>query len=151
MLIFNRHFKSLQQDESLSRLCTVDAFLVADKSAIESYLKPATDLLDPGDTGGFVMLAANQYSTQRDYKDREAPGFDGSVYVLGSVLFDDVFAMLFAHSSPLKSLWPIAMVHPMGIYTGPSAPYQLEMWRLLNFWKMHFLGMMCKVQLESST
>lgn len=139
-----RHFRTLKQDGGLD-FTTVDAFLVADESSINSYIKftqrpllPGQNMVDEPDLGPFIRVA----EVEREEVDRtvavdpESPGFDGTVQVLGSVIFDDVWANLFVRSNPLKAYWPIAASHPNFVYTGHMAQYQKRCWRIIGLVKM---------------
>ncbi|KAK3318931.1 hypothetical protein B0H66DRAFT_253040 [Apodospora peruviana] len=135
-----RHFSSLVP---VTRFLTIQAFLVADKASIDSYLNkpvlPGQNLVDAADLGSFILVADQEFNPDR-VPPNEAPGWDGSVRVLGSVLFDDVWASMFERiHSNLWSFWPIAGVHPFGVYMGPYTHYQVENWKKLDSVKLYMV------------
>ncbi|KAL2687933.1 hypothetical protein Neosp_005503 [[Neocosmospora] mangrovei] len=88
------------------------AFLVIDEDVVKSYLDPVS--------GGekFVLAVDPGFDPETKPEDRRRPNYEGKVRVLGSVLWDDVGALLFTQSSTLDEIWPLAMNRPHGIYTG---------------------------------
>ncbi|KAK3690497.1 hypothetical protein B0T22DRAFT_481669 [Podospora appendiculata] len=141
-----RHFQTLTEGSgrNLQGLKTIDAFLVADKAAIDSYLTkadlPGQNLIDPADLGGFVLVADAKFDPAQAARDIESPLFDGTVRVLGSVLFEDLWPQLFLHVNPLKALWPIACSHPLAIYMGPTAEYQVKRWKAFDAVRARLAG-----------
>ncbi|KAK3395238.1 hypothetical protein B0H63DRAFT_386195, partial [Podospora didyma] len=147
-----RHYKSLlgendaQRSPAISDMFTADAvsFLVADKPSIDSYLTTQQlsgqeDLIDAADLGGFITVAGHDADISlvsgvapRSQTTNDSPGFDGTVRVLGAVLFDDIWPSLHTRVNPLKAFWPIAMAHPLCVYTGPYAPHQVAGWQDMN-------------------
>jgi hypothetical protein len=104
---------------------------VADESSIESYINPGKDFLaNPGDNGGFVVLSAGTFNPDENQAD--SPGYDGTVRVLGSVLWDDVYPGLSLLTVTGKDLWPLAMKHPLQIYVGPLTKCQRQHFSIVN-------------------
>ncbi|KAK4182955.1 hypothetical protein QBC35DRAFT_394933 [Podospora australis] len=133
------HFKSLRDDRNagMRGLLAPEAFLVADKATIDSYLYPTTlpgqKFVDASDLGGFVRVASGGGEGQpADASRPESHEFDGTVRVRGSVLFDDFFAAVFSRAIRVMTFWPIARAHPDFVYTGPAAGYQEEGWRRMH-------------------
>ena len=52
--------------------------------------------------------------------------------VLGSLIWDDFYALLNSQSSRLEDLWPLAMEHPNQVYVGPTVPWQRFIWKRQN-------------------
>lgn len=134
-----RHFKSLHNAKSpiLNGLLTPDAFLVADKTSVNSFLCPPTlpgqDYIDACDLTPFITIAQSQpFDPAVAAQDKESPGYVGQLYVAGNVLFDDVWPALFMRLYDLKAMWPIAAVHPGGLYRGPYAEYEKMLWSEFN-------------------
>ncbi|KAK3998098.1 hypothetical protein QBC44DRAFT_375982 [Cladorrhinum sp. PSN332] len=146
-----RHFHTFTQENGGgldSDFKTVDAFLVADKSCIESYVKfstqgpllPGQNIVDEVDLQPFILVAkALNPDGERPPRDDSSPGFDDTVRVLGSVIFDDVWANLVIRSNTLSSYWPIAAAHPAFVYTGPVMHYQKQGWKQMDRLKMNLM------------
>ncbi|KAK0724144.1 hypothetical protein B0H67DRAFT_640712 [Lasiosphaeris hirsuta] len=128
------HFATGRQTDSdtFRGFLTPPAFLVADKASIDSYLKrpelPGQNLIDDADLGSWITVADFEFDAARAARDRESPGFNGSMRVLESVLIDDVWAGLWYGGNQLKTSWPIARDHPSQLYVGPTTAYQVENW-----------------------
>ncbi|KAI8671973.1 hypothetical protein NCS56_00659500 [Fusarium sp. Ph1] len=88
------------------------AFLVIDEDVMKSYLDPVK--------GGekFVLAVDPDFDPKTKPENRRRPNYEGNVRVLGSVLWDDVGALLITQSTPLDDIWPLAMNRPYGIYAG---------------------------------
>lgn len=97
-----------------------DNFLAADKGVIDSYLRPVPQ------QEGFVILIDADHDPNNIDPERlaESPGYTGVMRVLGSLLWDDVGALMFMQTQYLPELWPLAMHHPQGVYEGPIGRYQ---------------------------
>ncbi|KAK3319543.1 hypothetical protein B0T19DRAFT_445351 [Cercophora scortea] len=141
-----RHFKTLTagMGHNLEGLKTIKAFLVADKTAIDSYLTkadlPGQNLIDPADLGGFVLVADENFDAAQAARDKESPLFDGTVRVLGAVLFEDLWPQLFLSANRLSQLWPIACFHPLAVYAGPAAEYQRKKWKAFDKMRASLVG-----------
>ncbi|KAM0477559.1 hypothetical protein ACHAPX_005872 [Trichoderma viride] len=92
-----------------------DILLGADKGVIDSYLHPTPE------QGGFVMAIDIDFDPNApdDERSEESPGYSGVVRVLGSILWDDVGALVVTQTQHLSDLWPLAMNHPHSVYEGP--------------------------------
>jgi hypothetical protein len=96
-------------------------FLIADEASISSYLKPQHESAPPEDDGGFVCVVDADFDPAEGLdRPEESPDYPGKFRVLGSLLWDDLSAVIASHTSSLASLWPLAMNHPDQIYTGPG-------------------------------
>ncbi|KAL7896714.1 hypothetical protein HDV63DRAFT_378348 [Trichoderma sp. SZMC 28014] len=97
-----------------------DIFLGADKGVIDSYLHPTPE------QGGFVMAIDVDFDPNApdDERSEESPGYSGVLRVLGSVLWDDLGALLVTQTQHLSDLWPLAMNHPHSVYQGPLGEIQ---------------------------
>lgn len=127
-------------------------FLAADKASIESYLHPIQDSAGPvipvGDLGSFI-LAVGSADSERQRRGRdegedeeaadEPDGFNGILRVLGSVLFDDLWASLFRHAFRLSDLARMAEIHPRQVYVGPTVPMERDGWRKSGTWSLTVL------------
>ncbi|KAK1978100.1 hypothetical protein LZ30DRAFT_547141, partial [Colletotrichum cereale] len=105
-------------------------FLAADKASIDSYLEPvlqdaAEPVIPRGDLGGFVLAVepagAEGTGDGRRGRGAGAPSdeFDGTLRVLGTILFDDFWALIFRGAFHIKDLARMAEIHPRHVYTGP--------------------------------
>ncbi|KAF4951146.1 hypothetical protein FSARC_12997 [Fusarium sarcochroum] len=88
-------------------------FLVVDEATMTSYLKPTKDA-----EKFFLAVDVNYEAT--DEKDDESPGYQGTLKILGSLLWDELSAMLVRQGAFLDDLWPMAMSDPESIYRGPK-------------------------------
>ncbi|KAK5988348.1 hypothetical protein PT974_12499 [Cladobotryum mycophilum] len=110
------NFKKLAEaQDGFPPKTSTEIFLVADKPVIDSYLKPAPD------QGGFVLAVAADFDPADVDEEREAesPGYDGSLRILSSLLWDDVGPLLTMQTQYLTELWPLAMNNPQQVYEGP--------------------------------
>ncbi|GKT48162.1 uncharacterized protein ColSpa_08343 [Colletotrichum spaethianum] len=148
-----RHYEEYSKSPACEGFLTPAAiFLAADKAAIDSYLKPVPDTAEPiiprGDLGSFVLAAKasdkrgtdNRRRDQRR-RDAETPSeeFDGTLRVLGSILFDDFWALMGRSTFGLKELAKLAAIHPQQVYTGPSVPVERQGWRHSGCWSLTVL------------
>jgi hypothetical protein len=107
----SRHFHKHIKSED-ARGAHEKAFLVIDEDVMKSYLDPVR--------GGekFVLAVDPDFDHETKPEDRRRPNYKGNVRVLGSVLWDDVGALLTTQSTTLDDIWPLAMNRPHGIYAG---------------------------------
>ncbi|KAK4441975.1 hypothetical protein QBC34DRAFT_314059 [Podospora aff. communis PSN243] len=126
-----KHFAKLSEDKSGElRGLVSPAFLVADKSSIDSYLQeaklPGQTLVDEADLGPFILVGEDHFEAQT----RQArAGFDGTVRVLGSMLVDDVWPMMWWTQVSLETIWDLATLHPSCVYVGLLVQSQIEGWK----------------------
>ncbi|KZL81298.1 hypothetical protein CI238_00332 [Colletotrichum incanum] len=133
-------------------LTTATIFLAADKASIDSYLEPIQDTAEPviprGDLGSFILAVeaakereANDGRRGQRGRSAETPSeeFDGTLRVLGSVLFDDFWALMSRNASGLRELAKMAVVHPQQVYAGPSVPVERQGWRSSGCWSLTVL------------
>ncbi|KAL6914620.1 hypothetical protein FSST1_012380 [Fusarium sambucinum] len=95
-------------------------FLVIDEATIQSYLEP--------NASKFVLAVDAQYGSIGEdgeeeeeppsEQDHETPGYDGTVRILGSLLWDELGAMQTTQGVLLKHLWPYAMSDIEKVYRG---------------------------------
>ncbi|KAK4228710.1 hypothetical protein QBC38DRAFT_148855 [Podospora fimiseda] len=138
-----RHLSTLKQTGGLEKdFFTVDAFLVADQSSIDSFIKfrrppmflPGQNLVDAADLRAFILVAEAEDEQAEQVRNAKgsSPGYDGTVRVSCWRVFDDVWASLFMRTCRLDDYWPIAARHPSFVYTGPIAHYQREGWKKME-------------------
>lgn len=125
-----KHFKSLNENQGAGlHDLNAPAFLVADQDCIQSYIQgfklPGQTLLDEVDTSPFILVGMDEPA---DGSSRKAPGFEGTVKVLGSVLLNDVWPLLWWRLVHLEDLWNLATWHPWCAYVGPVVQNQVEGW-----------------------
>lgn len=119
------HLQSLKDSRSelIQGLLTPEAFLVADKESIDSYLDPIEQV--PSEQIGlqedlkpFICVAQTAKFDPTDSQDvkkyeKKAPGYLGGLDIAGCVLMDDVWPSLFMRlHGGSHSFWPIAAAHP---------------------------------------
>lgn len=129
-----RHFKGLSENNGAGlHGLNAPAFLVADKSSVESYTHgtamPGQTLVDEVDLGPFILVGQSETG---DRSVSQALGFDGTVRVLGSVLLDDVWPCLWWRLVNLENMWNLAAWHPSGVYVGSVVQSQVEGWEKLR-------------------
>lgn len=108
-----RHFREYVKSENAPRQARQKMFLVADGDVIRSYLKPGKV------KEGFILAVDAKFDPRETTPDEESPGYNGSMRVLGSLLWDDLGAMGLMQNQRLKDLWPLAFNNPSFIYEGP--------------------------------
>lgn len=86
-------------------------FLVIDEATMKSYLEP-----EPG-KDKFVIAVDAKYNPT-DEENVESPGYKGTLRILGSLLWDELGALLIMQSAFLENLWPMAMHDAEGVYRG---------------------------------
>ena len=109
-------------------------FLVADDASVASYLTRAPQVSIPGGDVGPFIKAVDALFDPKDaaFRSDESPGFDGTLRVLSSLVWDDVGALLLTQTQGLAELWPLVMEHPLEVYVGPVVEAQTEAWRNLG-------------------
>ncbi|KAF5517881.1 hypothetical protein CGCA056_v011232 [Colletotrichum aenigma] len=152
-----RHYQEYSKSPAMAMFLPTgpdSVFLAADKASIESYLHPIQDSAGPvipvGDLGSFILAVGSADSERRrrgrdegESEDEEAAdepdGFNGILRVLGSVLFDDLWASLFRHAFRLSDLARLAEIHPRQVYVGPTVPMERDGWRKSGTWSLTVL------------
>ncbi|KAI1841577.1 hypothetical protein JX266_012230 [Neoarthrinium moseri] len=134
-----RHFETYRKSSAWINGLAPSMFLVADDSSIESYLNGGVDFLEPGNTGGFVLLTEAQPARSEDRGNRDSD-FDGTVRVLGSLLWDDVYAGMSVMALTPEDLWMMARLHPLQLYIGPLSKSQKQLFRGFNWIRSHCLS-----------
>jgi hypothetical protein len=86
-------------------------FLVIDEATLKSYLEP-----EPGKEKFVLAVDANYKPTNEE--NVESPAYKGTLRILGSLLWDELGALLIMQSAFLEHLWPMAMHDAEGIYRG---------------------------------
>jgi hypothetical protein len=61
------------------------------------------------------------------------------VGILGNLVWGELYPMFIMPSATLEDLWPMAMEHPLKVYTGLTVPSQLEQWRENHVFKVAML------------
>lgn len=112
-------FKAFTETAEFPADFATDMFLVADEASVCSYLKLQSETSLSGEGGGFICAVdANHDPSEGADRPDESPGYSGTLRILGSLLWDDLSALVASHSQHLESLWPLAMNHPSLVYTG---------------------------------
>ncbi|KAK7990882.1 hypothetical protein PG990_015162 [Apiospora arundinis] len=129
-----RHFTTYTESAAFPENCFSDMFLVADEASVSSYLNPAPGTSIPGGDVGPFIKAVDAVFDRHDlaFRSDESPGFDGTLRVLGSLVWDDVGALSLTQTQGLAELWPLAMEHPLEIYVGPVVQKQANAWRTMG-------------------
>ncbi|KAK8022268.1 hypothetical protein PG993_013035 [Apiospora rasikravindrae] len=125
------HFTTYIESVSFPENCFSDVFLVADEASVASYLNTAPQASIPrGDIGPFIY-AVDAFFDPNDptFRADESPFYDGTLRVLGSLIWDDVGALLLTQTQGLAELWPLAMEHPLEVYVGPTVQVQTDAWK----------------------
>ncbi|KNG89476.1 hypothetical protein ANOM_002278 [Aspergillus nomiae NRRL 13137] len=112
-------------------------FLVIDDACVASYMgdsySAATEFIPSGDHSGFVLAVDAHYDPKEGIeRPDESPGYYGQMRILGNLIWGDLYAMLSSQSALLEDLWPLAINHPNGVYTGPTVPMQVKCWKVQN-------------------
>jgi len=95
-------------------------------------MSPDPPGLMAGDSGGFLLAVDPDFDPEDpDARLDESPGFDGSMRILTSLLWDDWGVLDVMQVQTLSGLWPLAMHHPLTVYTGPVVDVQKEFWTIL--------------------
>jgi len=137
-----RQFLDFCEKDAFPANAFADVFLVADQESTNSYLKPLSESFPPGETGGYILAVDATYDPNDTDRERpeESPGYDGTLRILGSVLWDDVSALRALQTQFLEDLWPLAMHHPLGVYTGAVTQVQKTEWVRLREIRKWFYG-----------
>lgn len=127
-----------------------DIYLVADQPSIDSYLKPVPE------QGGFVLAVDVDFDPADIDRADETPGYHGTLRILTSLLWDDVNPLMLLQTQQLSDLWPLAMYHPLLVYSGPVMPAMRLKWEALYtarrfmFANAEKLREICGINAESS-
>ncbi|ORY17081.1 hypothetical protein BCR34DRAFT_597171 [Clohesyomyces aquaticus] len=131
-----RHFTQLKasNEGSNNPWYNTSVFLTIDSSCYASYshTHPLSTLLFPGDIGGFVLGVDTGFSAEEQAADEhadETPFYSGQMRILSTLVFSDVFPLMFTQTQFLDDLWPLALRHPELLYVGPTVPAQLKRWK----------------------
>ncbi|KAJ9416839.1 hypothetical protein FOXG_13011 [Fusarium oxysporum f. sp. lycopersici 4287] len=101
-----KHFETISDQAVHERV-----FLVIDEATMKSYLEP-----EPGKEK-FVVAIDAKYKPA-DEENVESPAYKGTLRIQGSLLWDELGALLIMQSAFLENLWPMAMHDAEGIYRG---------------------------------
>ncbi|KAJ5595547.1 uncharacterized protein N7459_001755 [Penicillium hispanicum] len=132
-----RHFNDDAIGDENPEHLQENAFLVIDRAVFASYTSTsyssATPGIHPGDSAGFVLAVDPHFDPEEGIsRPDESPGYTGQMRVLGSLVWGDVYALLSSQSARLEDLWPLATDHPNQVYTGPTIPWHLYLWKKQN-------------------
>ncbi|KAH8650991.1 hypothetical protein BX600DRAFT_472889 [Xylariales sp. PMI_506] len=132
----SRHYKDFRESERFPEKFVQEVFLVADKASIDSYLHPVLETgpayFPLGDFGGFITAVDPDFDPNEENPHaEESPGYSGTMRILGSLLWDDLGALIVMQTQGLFDLWPLAMNHPFQVYVGPVVKMQQEAWARL--------------------
>ncbi|KAK3690300.1 hypothetical protein B0T22DRAFT_404771 [Podospora appendiculata] len=106
--------------------------LVADKASINSYLSPLLESFPPGDSGGFILAVDPVYDPAEPEPADECPGYEGSLRILTSLLWDDVGAQVVLDVMWLADFSPLAIHHPLNVYVGPVVSVKKNAWTAVD-------------------
>ncbi|RMJ16026.1 hypothetical protein CDV36_004322 [Fusarium kuroshium] len=112
------------------------AFLVIDEDVVKSYLNPVRE------REKFVLAVDPDFDPETKPEDRRLPSYKGSVRVLGSILWDDLGALLVTQSILLDDTWALAMSHPHEVYEGARVTTVLK---FSSFEQLQGFDMLCAV------
>jgi hypothetical protein len=130
-LTINRHFHELRDSDGFK--FNESGFLVADEASIKSYIHPFPESSPPGDLCGFILwIDANLDPNEERKRADESPGYDGTLRILGSLLWEDFAALMVTQTQYDEDLWPLAMHHPLSVYVGPVVKVQRKVWSELE-------------------
>ncbi|GKU14422.1 hypothetical protein FLAG1_11849 [Fusarium langsethiae] len=111
-------------------------FFAIDEATIKSYLEP--------NASKFVLAVDAQYESgeeaEKGEQDHESPAYDGTLRVLGSLVWDELGAMETTQNVFLRQLWPFAMSDVEKVYRGYRPGHVLKFptyedtcaWEVLN-------------------
>lgn len=110
-----REFATLLDDESFMEKFNEEVFLVADKAVIDSYLRA-----DAASSGHIMAVEAGFNAEEEDLS--ESPGYEGWLRLQGSLLWDDLSALMLMETQSTMELWPLAKDDPQKVYRHPLGP-----------------------------
>ncbi|OAA55088.1 hypothetical protein ISF_08009 [Cordyceps fumosorosea ARSEF 2679] len=98
-----KEFAALNTDEELMEQFHDDIFLIADKVAIDSYIGPNA-------MSGHILAVEAGFDVNHQDPERvvESPGYQGWLRLPGSLLWDDLGAVMLMQTQHLMELWPLA-------------------------------------------
>ena len=85
---------------------------------MKSYLEPAPT------KAKFVLAVDAKFDGKEATP--ESPGYKGTMRILGSLLWDELGAMLITQGAFMKDLWPFAMSDSEKVYRGPKLDMVLK-------------------------
>lgn len=108
-------------------------------------------LIPAGDMGSFILTARPDADHPEDRAPRRRrpaagpspgtpEGFDGTLRVLGSILFDDFWPLQHRNSLSMEALARLAEIHPRQVYVGPTVPIERDVWRMAGTWGFTMLN-----------
>ncbi|KAF2732236.1 hypothetical protein EJ04DRAFT_525488 [Polyplosphaeria fusca] len=134
-----RHFSTFPQSQSFMRRMWKMDFLVVDSEAYLSYAEPPHEGSQPGDMGGHVRLVDNS-SASSDAVQTASPGYPGHFKVKSTLVFDEIYPLLTSYALRPPNLWPLARLHPLTMYVGPTVKTQEDDWEMQRQLKASMLG-----------
>ncbi|KAL4862855.1 hypothetical protein BDV12DRAFT_202673 [Aspergillus spectabilis] len=142
-----RHFQEIRDSDTYKHKLNRNIFLVLDGWSALSYHDPEFNNsyikqgLSPSDFQGHILAVDADFDPNEPNEHaEESPGFQGHLRILGNLVWSELYPMLTMQSASLEDLWPMAMEHPLKVYTGLTVPSQLEQWRENNQFKADILG-----------
>ncbi|KAF2475001.1 uncharacterized protein BDR25DRAFT_215346 [Lindgomyces ingoldianus] len=136
-----RHFATFatpSHPDFMRRMWKQD-FLVVDSQSCISYSHPFPESRPPfGDSGGHIRLVDPAVYDPELIR-QTAPGFTGNFKVLTTLVFDEIYPLLSTLAQRPKDLWPLARLHPLQIYVGPTVKAQEEEWEFHRSMKADML------------
>ncbi|KAF5671249.1 hypothetical protein FHETE_4219 [Fusarium heterosporum] len=102
-----KHFQTLSELPVHQRV-----FLAIDEATIKSYLEPTVN------NQKSVLAVDARYDPNEETDDSESPGYQGTLRILGSLLWDELGALLVTQSALLVDLWPMVISDPENTYRG---------------------------------
>ncbi|KAL5340772.1 hypothetical protein BJX70DRAFT_396471 [Aspergillus crustosus] len=141
----NKHFLTLRTDKSYENLLDQTVFLVVDHWSYRSYADPSFNdefierSYNPGDFQGHVLAVQPEKYTSISQTPEGLQQFDGTVPLLGNLVWPDLYPRLLLRSTGLSDLWISAIMHPQKVYTALTVPVQRASWRSFMTTRFHLL------------
>ncbi|KAL2833049.1 hypothetical protein BDW59DRAFT_180548 [Aspergillus cavernicola] len=135
------HFLENRHSDTYKNKLHPSIFLAVDTWSYTSYMDPknlhpftnhhqkSQPSLLPGDfTPHILAIDADFDPTCPPERPDESPNYPGHLRILGNLVWSELYAMLVLQSATLEDLWPLAMEHPLKVYTGVTVPSQRGVW-----------------------
>ncbi|KAL5337982.1 hypothetical protein BJX70DRAFT_408921 [Aspergillus crustosus] len=142
-----KHFQQIRSSDTYKHRLNPTTFLILDGWSARSYHDPdflasyTSQGLSPGDFQGHILAVDAEFDPAApNERAEESPGYQGHMRISSNLVWSELYPMLIMQSATLEDLWPMAMEHPLKVYTGLTVPSQLDIWRENNSFKAGVLG-----------